>query len=188
MKRSTAFLLGLALVAMPAAPAVAQDVATTTEAADPSLSAVREIWQQMTGYVTATAEQVPDSLYDWKPTPEVRSFGQMIGHVAGAQYMFCAAALGDSARAEDDIEKSRTTKAELLQALRESTEYCGRAYALTPAQLEETVNLFGMDRSKFFILALNATHNGEHYGNLVTYMRMNGMVPPSSQPRQQSAQ
>jgi hypothetical protein len=98
--------------------------------------------------------------------------------------MFCAAAVGDSARAEDDIEKSRTTKAELVQALKESTEYCNRAYAQTDAATQQPIKLFGADRTRFFALVLNATHNGEHYGNLVTYMRTNGLVPPSSQPRQ----
>jgi uncharacterized damage-inducible protein DinB len=177
MKRSTLMLLGLSLAAAPAAHAQA----AAAPAADASVGAVRALWQQMTGYITASAEQAPDSLYAYQPTPEVRTFGQLIGHVAGAQYMFCAAALGDSARAEGDIEQSRTTKAELVQALKESTEYCNRAYAQTDAASQAPIKLFGADRTRFFALAINATHNSEHYGNLVTYMRINGMVPPSSQ-------
>lgn len=177
MKRFTVLMMGLSLAA---APAAAQ-TAAGAPAADAKVSAVRALWQQMTDYVTASAEQAPDSLYAYQPTPEVRTFGQLIGHVAGAQYMFCAAALGDSARAEDDIEKSRTTKAELVQALKESTEYCNRAYAQSDAATQDPIKLFGADRTKFFALSINATHNSEHYGNLVTYMRINGMVPPSSQ-------
>lgn len=180
MKRFTIILAALSLAA---APAMAQ-TQSAAPAADAKVGAVRDLWQQMTAYVTASAEQAPESLYAYQPTPEVRTFGQLIGHVAGAQYMFCAAALGDSARAEDDIEKTRTTKAELVQALKESTEYCNRAYAQTDAATADPIKLFGADRTKFFALAINATHNAEHYGNLVTYMRSNGMVPPSSQPRQ----
>lgn len=177
MKRFTLLLFGLSLAA---APVAAQDSAPAP-GANPHVGAVRALWQQMTDYITASAEQAPDSLYAYQPTPEVRTFGQLIGHVAGAQYMFCAAALGDSARAEDDIEKSRTTKAELVQALKESTDYCNRAYAQTDAATLQPLNLFGAERNRFFALTINATHNAEHYGNLVTYMRSNGMVPPSSQ-------
>ena len=181
MKRPLLMLLGLSLAATPAA---AQAQAGSAGAPGTAVAAARGIWQTMTGYVTAAAEQAPDSVYAYQPTPEVRTFGQLIGHVAGAQYMFCAAVLGDSARAEDDIEKTRTTKAELVQALKESTEYCSRAYDISDAASAETLQLFGNERTRLFTLFMNAAHNAEHYGNLVTYMRINGMVPPSSQPRQ----
>ena len=111
----------------------------------------------------------------------MRTFGQLIGHVAGANFMICAAALGEAARGEDDIEKSKTTKADLVAALKASNEYCARAYALNDAQAAGMTKLFGQDQTKMFALALNAAHVGEHYGNVVTYMRMKGMVPPSSQ-------
>lgn len=181
MKRPLLLMLGLSLAAGPAA---AQTQAASAPAADASVAAVRGMWEMMTNYVVASAEQAPDSLYAYRPTPEVRSFGQLIGHVAGAQYMFCAAALGEAPRGEDDIEKTRTTKTELVQALKESMEYCARAYAQADAATQAPIKLFGADRTRFFALVMNATHNSEHYGNLVTYMRINGMVPPSSQPRQ----
>ena len=182
MKRSTVLtILGLTFAA---APAAAQTSADAAPAADASVAAVRAMWQQMTGYITAAAEQASDSLYAYQPTSEVRTFGQMIGHVAGAQYMFCAAALGEAPREEGDVERTRTTKTELVQALKESTEYCDRAYAQTDAATQVPIKLFGADRTRFFALVINATHNSEHYGNLVTYMRLNGLVPPSSQPRQ----
>ncbi len=98
-----------------------------------------------------------------------------------ANFMLCAAALGEPARGEDDIEKSKTTKADLIAALKASNEYCGRAYALTDAQAAGMTKLFGQDQTRMFALSLNAAHGGEHYGNVVTYMRMKGMVPPSSQ-------
>jgi uncharacterized damage-inducible protein DinB len=167
-----ASLAGLAQAQQPAPP---PDVAVRT---------VRELWQAMTNYVTRAAADVPDSLYAYKPVATVRTFGQLIGHVAGAQYMICAAALGDPPRGEDEIEKTKTTKTELLAALRASTEYCGRAYAQSDAAAQQRTQLFGQDRSRLAALGINATHNAEHYGNLVTYMRMNGLVPPSSRPPQ----
>jgi uncharacterized damage-inducible protein DinB len=139
-------------------------------------------WQSVTNYLQKAAEQVPDSGYDFKPTPEVRSFGELIGHVAGSQRMFCAAALGEPQPAEDAVEKAAKSKADLVDALQKSTEYCMRAYAQTDAQAQARVKLFGQEMSKLDVLMINANHNNEHYGNVVTYMRLEGMVPPSSQP------
>jgi uncharacterized damage-inducible protein DinB len=174
------FLLVLALVSLAGAAQAQQPAAP----ADLAVRTVREQWQAMTSYVTRAAADVPDSLYGYKPVATVRSFGQLIGHVAGAQYMICAAALGDPPRGEDEIEKTRTTKTELVAALRASTEYCGRAYAQSDAAAQQRTQLFGQERSRLAALGINATHNAEHYGNLVTYMRMNGLVPPSSRPPQ----
>src|SRR5687768_10036915 len=138
------------------------------------------LWEPMIGYITTVAEELPESKYSYKPTPDVRSFGQMFGHVAGAQYMFCAAALGESPRNEDDIEKTKKTKSELVTALKASTDYCKKAYALSDKATQGKIKLFGQERTKLFALGLNANHDAEHYGNLVTYLRLNGMVPPSS--------
>ena len=180
MKRS--FLLVLAIATLAGQAEVrAQQPATPPDVA---VSTVRGLWQSMTDYVTRAAADLPDSLYAYKPVATVRTFGQLIGHVAGAQYMICAAALGDPPRGEDEIEKTKTTKAGLLAALRASTEYCGRAYAQTDAAAQQRTQLFGQERSRLAALGINATHNAEHYGNLVTYMRMNGLVPPSSRPPQ----
>ncbi|MBK5189567.1 MAG: DinB family protein, partial [Gemmatimonadaceae bacterium] len=122
MKR---FVYCAMLVALPAVALHAQDRA----ASDHAVGAARDVWQQQSGYVTQAAEDMPEGKYAYKPTPDVRSFGQLIAHVAGSQYMFCAAAIGDSARAEDDIEKKgSTSKAELVAAMRASNKYCARAY------------------------------------------------------------
>ena len=176
MKR-IAFLL----TAFVAAPAFAQ--APTANAANPGVSGTKMVWSIMTGYFTAAAEQVSEADYAYKPVATVRSFGELVGHVAGAQNMFCAAALGETQKSEDDIEKSAKTKAALVAALKASNEYCGRAYAMTDAAAAGMTKLFGQDNSKMFTLSLNAAHVGEHYGNAVTYLRMKGMVPPSSAPR-----
>lgn len=160
-------------------PLAAQSSSTTSGPA--SVEALRSLWVQITDYILRSAEQMPEENYSYRPTEEVRSFGEMIAHVAGAQYTICAAALADPPREEDEIERTRTTKAELIEALRASTEYCERAYGQSDSELEGTTTLFDRDRTRRYAITLNTTHNAQHYGNLVTYLRINGMVPPSSQ-------
>ena len=172
--------IAFALATLLAVPAMAQTVAPV---ANPAVSTSKDLWADFTNNITKSAEQMPESDYSFKPVATVRSFGQLIGHVAGSQYMFCALALGEPARAEGDVENKVTTKAGLVAALKASTEYCQRAYAQTDAGSAAPIKLFGQDRTRLYALIMNAAHNAEHYGNLVTYMRVKGMVPPSSQPR-----
>ncbi|HJU90010.1 MAG TPA: DinB family protein [Gemmatimonadaceae bacterium] len=150
------------------------------DAATLAVGTHKQLWQQQVGYITTVAEELSEADYAYKPTKDVRSVGQLIAHVAGAQNLMCAAALGDPPRDETEIEKSAKTKAEIVAALKASTQYCMRAYAQTDEAAAAPAKLFGRDFTRLFALGLNAVHDGEHYGNLVTYMRMKGMVPPSS--------
>jgi uncharacterized damage-inducible protein DinB len=86
------------------------------------------------------------------------------------------------------IEKSKTTKADLVQALNDAFAYCDKAYdGMTDAHAADIVKFFGRDYAKLAVLSFNSAHNNEHYGNMVTYMRIKGLVPPSSEARPQSA-
>src|ERR1019366_209143 len=143
---------------------------------------LRDGWQEFAAYVAQSAEDMPAEKYGFKTTPEARTFGQIIGHVAGSHYMFCAAALGDTARNEDDIEKTKTTKADLIAALKASTAYCGRAYAQSDAASHGAVTMFGQKHDRLWALMLNAMHDAEQYDHLLPYLRPNGLVPPSSKP------
>lgn len=163
--------LPLALLLLSAAPLAAQNHAVTT---------IRDIWSPIAGYITAAAEEMPEAKYGFRPVAGVRSFGELIGHVAGAQNMICAAVLGDPQPSEDAVEKAATSKAALVAAMKASTAYCAKAHALSDAESRQEITLWGAKHSKLWALTTNATHDGEHYGNLVTYIRMNGMVPPSS--------
>jgi uncharacterized damage-inducible protein DinB len=178
MSRVLSVLLVLSAAGSPLAAQASQAAAAP---ADASVAAVRTIWQMITNYVTRSAEMMPEEKYSYRPTPDVRTFGELIGHVAGAQHMICAIALGEKPPAEDAVEKTATTKAALLEAMRSSTAHCDKAFSQSDADARTPANLFGRDVTRFHALVLNATHNGEHYGNLVTYLRINGMVPPSSQ-------
>jgi len=149
----------------------------------PMVAEARTEWQNMIGFITKAAEQMPEADYAFKPTPAVRSFGQLIGHLADGQSVICAAALAQpTTAAEGDIENKVTAKAALIAALRSSTELCTRAYSQTDAATSGMTKLFGQDRTRFAALMRNTVHDGEHYGNLVTYIRLKGRIPPSSQP------
>jgi uncharacterized damage-inducible protein DinB len=158
----------LLLLAAFASPAAAQSAVADAKAH----------WLTIHNYILQSAKDVPEDKYAWKPTPEVRSFGEMFAHVAGAESMFCAMALGIQPPAEDAVKA--TTKASLVAALEKSKVDCDKAYAITDAAATAKIDVFGQQRTKLYALIMNATHDGEHYGNLITYLRMNKMVPPSS--------
>ncbi|MEO7042791.1 MAG: DinB family protein [Gemmatimonadaceae bacterium] len=168
----------LLLTLVVAAPLMAQ-TASPTRSPD---SEVRDQWVTVSRYLSRAAAAVPESSYAYKPVATVRSFGQLVAHVAGSQRMFCAMVLGEPVPKEDDFEKRVMSKTELVAALDASNAYCARAYQTPSSQLDVAVEMFGQHYTKGGVLLLNATHDNEHYGNVVTYMRMLGMVPPSSQP------
>jgi uncharacterized damage-inducible protein DinB len=171
------FKRSLIMLCAAATPALAQ-----AAAANPNVENARLLWEAPRNYITAAASEVPEAMYSYRPTPDVRTFGQLIGHIAGSQNLYCALALGEKPPEEDAVEKSATTKAALVAALKQSNDYCARAYKLTDAATAGTLDLYGQTRSKVFVLLENASHDNEHYGNIVTYMRMNKLVPPSSKP------
>jgi uncharacterized damage-inducible protein DinB len=159
-------------------------IALAANAQSPTAEA-RALWKSNIGFVTQAAEELSDSLYAYRATPEVRSFGELFAHIAGSQFMYCAMALGDKIPGEGDIEKTAKGKAEILKALKESNTYCERAYTQPDDKLKPMVDVFGQQHPRFYALIANASHDAEHYGNIVTYMRLNKMVPPSSRPRPQ---
>jgi len=127
-----------------------------------------------------SAEIMPEENYGFKPAESVRSFGEIIGHVADAQYNFCSAAIGEK-RTAPKVEKVKTSKAELIAALKEAIAYCNAAYdGTTDASAAQVVKLMGRDMPRLGVLTINQMHTMEHYGNLVTYMRMKNIVPPTS--------
>lgn len=133
-------------------------------------------------YLKAVA-QVGQEHYSYKPTPEVRSMGQLFGHVANANFMICSMASGEKSTATGDYEKV-TSKAEMEKAIADSFAFCDKAWdAVAGDKGTEAVEIFGMKHTRASALAFNTAHDWEHYGNLVTYMRLRGMVPPSSQGR-----
>lgn len=167
-------LVAAMLMAMPVSLSAQSDVAPVTT----SLKGLNDL---VAGYVMATAEKVPESLYGFRPTDEVRTLGRILAHVAGAQYTFCSGAAGEENPNSENFEETRTTKARIIDALESGFAYCTEVYGtMSDADGAEMVQFFGSDMAASAVLAFNSAHNYEHYGNLVTYMRINGIVPPSS--------
>ena len=175
----------LTYVLVPAAIALAQDTGPATAAApsDNPLSAhARLIHRGMKIVLLRSAEKMPEENYAFKPTDSVRSFGQIVGHVADSQYTFCSGVLGEK-RPERKIEQTMTSKADLVGALKDAFAYCDKAYdGLTDASAAEMVKHMGRDSPRLGVLTTNSLHSVEHYGNLVTYLRMKNIVPPTSEP------
>jgi uncharacterized damage-inducible protein DinB len=125
--------------------------------------------------------QSEKGLYSFKPTPDVRSFGQLVGHVADANYMFCAQASGE-ANPSKNIEKTKTSKADLVSAIKDSVAYCSKVFDnMTDASGSQMTKFRSFNLAKLTILSLNTAHTDEHYGNMVTYLRLKGIVPPTSE-------
>ncbi len=165
--------VAFALAAFPV-PAIAQSVG--------GMASVRPLYDNVKDWLIRSAEQVPEEHYSFRPTPEVRSFGELIGHVANANYLFCAGATGEDNPNTTDYEKT-TSKAELVAGVKASFEYCDSAFQMSDSKALEQVTFFGQAGSRLWVLMFDVAHDMEHYGNVVTYMRLKGMVPPSSQPR-----
>jgi len=161
--------------------AAAACAAGTLHAQDNPLSAGNKyLYTMIKTNIVKAAQKMPEENYSFKPTPEVRSFGQIIGHVADAQYLFCSAVKGE--KKSPDNEKTKTSKADLVAALQEAFAYCDGVYnAMTDAAAPNLLKFFGQDATKLGVLSFNVAHDNEHYGNIVTYMRLKSLVPPSSE-------
>jgi uncharacterized damage-inducible protein DinB len=153
---------------------------------NPLSAEVRRDYQTVRDYFIRAAEKMPEADYGFKPSPDVRTFGQQVAHVADDQYNLCAPAKGETRNAAyQQIEHTLSTKADLVAALRAAFAYCDGAYdALTDAGGTAMVGA-GKARTRFGMLNWNLWHTWEHYGNVVVYLRMKGLVPPSSEPRPQ---
>ena len=173
---------GLAIVGVALVASLSAQAPTS---ANPISEAIRDGWNGAKQRVLKSAAAMPEAKYAFKPVDTVHTYGQILAHVAGANYVFCAAAKGEkSPHAEDAFEKTATTRAAILKAVEDSIKYCDSAYAaLDDRQAAAPVEapFGGAKTPRAGVLMGNTGHVQEHYGNLVTYLRINGIVPPSSQ-------
>lgn len=159
--------------------------ATALAQQNPFVDAAKAQLTTIKNNVIRTAEKVPEDLYEFKPTPDVRSLGQLIAHIADGNFGICGA--GATMKPPmSGIEKSTggKGKAALQKALAASFEFCESAWAsMDNTRSGEVVKTFLGTQPRFSTLTFNTSHVWEHYGNLVTYMRLKGIVPPSSEPK-----
>ena len=139
-------------------------------------------WANAKRDIVESADQMPEANYSYKPVATVRTFGQILAHVADSNYFYCARSKGEAPPVPDGtLEKTATTKAAIVKALGESVAYCDAVYtSLTAASAAELVKAGNNQIPRAQPLMANVSHNVEHYGNLVTYFRMKNLVPPST--------
>jgi uncharacterized damage-inducible protein DinB len=149
--------------------------------ANPITLSEKGLYSFISDAVIRAAEKMPEENYSFKPTPDVRSFGELVGHVADANYMFCSQASGE-ANPMKGLEKTKTSKADLVAAIKGAVAYCNKTFdSMSDAKGSQMVKLFNFNLAKLTLLSLNTAHTDEHYGNMVTYLRLKGIVPPTSE-------
>lgn len=136
------------------------------QAAPDARAAAKFGFSEVSGWLSKSAELIPADKYTYKPIGTVRSVGEMLAHAADGMQWYCGMATGKKVEWSDATEKGRTDKATITAALKKATDGCGAVYDNTNSRIDQ--------------LFANVAHANLHYGNLVTYMRMLGLTPPSS--------
>jgi len=154
-------------------------VANLSAQTQPYPTEAKGAYNRVKGFLLAAADKMPEENYGFKASPDVRPFGQLIAHVADTQWMICSTAKGEQKHGDA---ASKSTKADLVAALKASFDYCDSAYdSLNDATIGQKVSLFQREFSKLSALFLNTSHDNEMYGTISVYMRLKGLVPPSSE-------
>ena len=157
--------------------------AAALNAQNPLSSDLKNSYNGIKGTITKAADEMAEADYSFKASPMERTYGAIVGHIADVQMALCGNAQGE--QKSSDAEKTKTTKADLVAALKASFDYCDAAYeGMTDADAAKMVTLFGPRKAtKIAVLNFNIAHDNEMYGQMVVYLRIKGLVPPSSQPR-----
>ncbi|MBI3694618.1 MAG: DinB family protein [Acidobacteria bacterium] len=149
------------------------------QAQNPLIAEAKQAYTGIKNNLTKMAEKMPEENYSFKATPDIRTFGQLVAHVADAQTRTCSAVKGEQKQANA---ASKTSKADLVAALKDSFAECDAAFdSLTDATATEMVRAGRGQRSKLGTLIGITTHDNEEYGYMAVYLRLKGVVPPSSE-------
>jgi uncharacterized damage-inducible protein DinB len=180
-----------AYVTLPAAFAQATDAGYFDELSPSLAGSAKAMHAMIRRDLAEAAENMPADEYAFRPTPELRTFGQIIGHMVQSNFFFCSQVAGEKSPGTGGYERI-TDKAALVKALNDSLAYCDRVYAATtdatfiqPIQIANVVGTGSTNTVRGAVLQYNIAHNNEHYGNLAVYMRLKGHVPPSTARAQQ---
>jgi hypothetical protein len=165
---------------VPALLIAALGSALILQAADNPLSSeLKQNYERQKSALLAEADRMGDADYSFKATPEVGTFASRVAHVADAQMMICSAVKGETKKPA--ATQGKTSKADIMAALQASFDYCDGAYnSLTDATATQEVKVFGRPQAKLSALWGNLAHDSEMYGYMAVYLRLKGLVPPSS--------
>jgi uncharacterized damage-inducible protein DinB len=164
-------------------PAILSAFPLPAQKMDPFSAEVKQMYDHVKNDLTKMAEKMPEESYSFKPTAETRTFGQIVGHLADVQARTCSTVNGTPKSLNAT---SKTAKAELIAKLKESFSLCDQAFdSLTDANALETFLLpQGQHHSKVGLLIMSiVSHSNEEYGYMAVYLRLKGIVPPSSEGR-----
>ena len=173
--RASIVLLLIAPCAL-AAQAASTSPATSAQPRDNAVQAMMMEWRTIASNISKSAELMPDSSYGFRPVATVMTFGELLVHVSFTQYSTCASVMGVPTPA-DSARKQGAGKAELRRQFDASVTFCNQAYQQNLTAMSDQRE----QSRRYFGLAHNTAHINEHYGNMVTYLRILGFVPPSSQ-------
>lgn len=151
------------------------------QSSNPLVGESKQAYTAIKNNLLKMAEKMPEDQYGFKPMPEIRTFGQLVAHVADSQMRNCSTVKGEQKQAPAG---SKTAKADLVTALKESNAECDSAFeSLTDSNATEMVKTGRGQRSKLGTLVGVTTHDNEEYGYMSVYLRLKGIVPPSSEGR-----
>ncbi len=146
-----------------------------TTAPNPLTTTLSIFRSNMQDKIMKSADAMPEAKYSFRPTKEVRSFAELLDHVADISYILCSNVKGE---ATPGMTAPKASKAEIKAYLKGAFEYCDAVYSgFTDAHLNDPANFFGVKTNKMFILTQVGNHDALHYGNLVTYLRLNDLEP-----------
>lgn len=155
--------------------------AATLSAQNPLSTELKAMYTGVKNNLTKMADKMPEEHYAFKATADIRTFGELLGHVADSQTRTCSAVNGDPKEATAG---KLTSKADLVAALKTSFDLCDAAFnALTDETAVQTIKMGTRESTKFGALARTTSHSNEEYGYMAVYMRLKGIVPPSSERR-----
>ena len=151
------------------------------------LTPLKTQWDSTRTLLTGIASQVPEDKYDFKPTPEVRSFREQLTHLVGENSRFMALAAGEQPPVEMSKIDSLKGRDEILKALADSYEYGAKVWTTMDDKkaVEMVAGFGGRQQMRWAPILLNIVDNMDHYGNLVVYLRLNGVVPGRTAAQQQ---
>ena len=173
--------LVFALCAIPALCAAQQAAAPTVQTYELSASILKG-YQQLQADLAAAADKMPDEFYSFRPTSEIRPFGQLVAHVALAQFRTCSQLKGDADSHKDEKEDKPWSKTEALALLKSSTAYCDpQVNALTDATMAQMIDREKFRAAKGLFPAEILVHGSEMYGAMAVYLRLKNIVPPTTE-------
>ena len=144
-------------------------------APNPLTATISIFRSNMQDKIMKSADAMPESKYSYQPTKDVRSFAELLDHVADISYILCSSVKGEATPAMVHAAGSKT---KMKARLKGAFDYCDGVYSgFTDAHLNDPADVWGAKTNKMFILTQVGNHDALHYGNLVTYSRINGLEP-----------